>query len=291
MSVKILCDTTCDLSNEQANEMGITLLPLKVFFTDGEQHIDGTLLSKLDFFKKMRESPRLPMTSQINPEEFAEAFTQALEDCDEVVLLTISSGLSGTYNAAVLARESMPEKERIFVIDTWQVSITLALLSREACGMAKQGLSGAEIVAALEDMRPRTKFAAVIGTFDNLKKGGRLPPAVAWVGNVLGIKPVVTLREGKAALIDKVRGSRQKVISWLIDHAEKEGADLVAKPVAVGYGEDSEDGKELIAALAQKNVDTLHLLVLQIGSVIATHVGDKALGIGYICPKPVNSQI
>jgi DegV family protein with EDD domain len=175
-------------------------------------------------------------------------------------------------------------------VDSLQASFTLALLVHEACAMVQQGLGGAEIAAKLEALRLRTHFAAVFDTLDNLRKGGRISPTVSWFGNVLGIKPAITMREGKAALIGNVRGGTQKVISWLIEQAEAGGADFSSRRLAIAYSSDnSEDVKKFIAALTQKSVDTLNLLVVQIGAVIGTHVGEKALGLGYICPESTQS--
>ena len=187
--VRIITDGTSDLSAQRAAELGIDVMPMRVFFGP-ESFLDGVDITREEFFRRLASSEELPTTSQLNPDDFLELFQRYTDQGDQVVGIFISSQLSGTCQSACIAR-GMVESGEIHIVDSRTVTFALALLVEEAARMRDQGLSAAEIAAGVEALAQRTKLLAIVDTLTYLKKGGRISAATAAVGGLLGIKPIV----------------------------------------------------------------------------------------------------
>ena len=205
--VKIITDSTADFTAAEAAELGIDIDHLRTRFGD-EEYVDGIGLSPMQFYEKLVESDVMPCTSQPSPAEFESAFSAALETADEVVAITISAELSGTYQSAVIAAGGFDGRVR--VVDSRSASIGEQILVRYAARLASEGRPAAEIESLLAENRSRICVLALLDTLEYLKRGGRISAAVAFAGGVLSIKPVVTLRDGAVALVGKARGSKKR---------------------------------------------------------------------------------
>ena len=276
--VKIITDSTADFTAAEAAELGIDIVHLRTRFGD-EEYIDGVDITPHQFYEKLVESDVLPTTSQPSPAEFEAAFASALEEAGEVVAITISSALSGTYQSAVIAAEAFGGRVR--VVDSLSASIGEQVIVRRAAQLAAEGLSAAELAGRIEAERGDVCVLALLDTLEYLKRGGRISAAAAFAGGVLAIKPVITLRDGAVVMAGKARGSKNGG-NLLNQFAEKRGIDF-SRPYLLGYTGLSDalllkyaaDSGELWRAYAEE------LPVTAIGSVIGTHGGPGAIAVAF----------
>ena len=276
--VKIITDSTADFTAAEAAGLGIDIVHLRTRFGD-EEYIDGVDITPHQFYEKLVESDVLPTTSQPSPAEFEAAFASALEEAGEVVAITISSALSGTYQSAVIAAETFGDRVR--VVDSLSASIGEQVIVRRAAQLAAEGLSAAELAGRIEAERGDVCVLALLDTLEYLKRGGRISAAAAFAGGVLSIKPVVTLRDGAVALVGKARGSKNggNLLNQLV---EKHGIDF-SRPYLLGYTGLSDallmkyaaDSGELWRSYTEE------LPVTAIGSVIGTHGGPGAIAVAF----------
>ncbi|MBQ8320325.1 MAG: DegV family protein [Clostridia bacterium] len=278
MAVKILVDSAADIGAAEAEELGISMLPLIVGFGE-EEYLDGVDLTPVQFFEKLIEDDVFPKTSQITPFRFEERFSKLTKSGDEVVAITISSKLSGTYAAAVTAAKNFEGK--VFVVDSKNAAIGERLLVQYALRLQKQGLSAREIVQELEEKKGKINLMAMLNTLEYLKKGGRISAAVAFAGELLSIKPVVAVEDGEVKLIGKALGSRKgnNLLNTLV---EKKGIDFSMPLGVVWSGTDDSVLKKYIAdseKLWKGQIDNLPAYA--IGATIGTHVGPGAIGVAF----------
>lgn len=276
--VKIITDSTADFTAAEAAELGIDIVHLRTRFGD-EEYIDGVDITPHQFYEKLVESDVLPTTSQPSPAEFEAAFASALEEAGEVVAITISSALSGTYQSAVIAAEAFGDRVR--VVDSLSASIGEQVIVRRAVQLAAEGLSAAELAGRIEAERGDVCVLALLDTLEYLKRGGRISAAAAFAGGVLAIKPVITLRDGAVVMAGKARGSKNGG-NLLNQFAEKRGIDF-SRPYLLGYTGLSDallmkyaaDSGELWRSYTEE------LPVTAIGSVIGTHGGPGAIAVAF----------
>ena len=187
MAIKLVVDSACDFDQKEAESKGALLVPMEVRFED-DVYLDGVNLSHKEFFEKLIESSDLPKTSQINEFTFEQAFEKAVSEGDEVIAITLSSKLSGTYNSALKASKNFEGK--VYVIDSLNASLGERCLVELAVKLISQGnLTASEIVSQLEEKKKKIQLLAVLGTLKYLKKGGRISSVVALTGEVFSIKP------------------------------------------------------------------------------------------------------
>ena len=278
MALRILVDSTFDFTPEQLELTGIEVVRLHVNF-GGEDFVDGVDITPEGFYERLIESDALPTTSQAAPADFAEAFERLTANGDELVCLTISSKLSGTYQSAMIAAADF--EGRVRVVDTLNVALGAQILARYALRLASGGRGMDEVADELERVKGRVHIIALLDTLEYLKRGGRISAAAAAVGGVFTIKPVITIRDGAVAVIGKARGSKngENLLSQLI---EKHGVDFTM-PYVLGY-------TGLSDALLQKyKADSARLWVGYakdlpvsiVGSVVGTHAGPGAIAVAF----------
>jgi DegV family protein with EDD domain len=275
MALKIVTDSTSDLPESIIKELDISVVPLKVLFGE-EVYRDGIDLSNAEFYAKMSGHKELPTTAQVNPGEFIEEFGKHIEAGDEVVGILISSQLSGTFNSAVIARETMAEG-KISLIDSRNASFGLGLLVIEAARMAKLGKNAREVVTQIESQLQRTPFYGIIDKLENLKKGGRVSSTGALAGTLLGIKPIISLKDGVAVMAGKARGLK-KAYAWVLEDLKNSGCDLNNKLVAIGHASAPADLAEFEEIILHKYTPR-EIIQFDIGAVIGTHTGAGCIGI------------
>lgn len=280
--VKILFDSASDISLAEANAMGAELISIKIRF-GGEEFSDGVDLTREEFFEKLSGSDKLPQTSQINPAEFAAAFEKLTADGSEVVCITLSSKLSGTFKNAVSAAEKFGGK--VFVVDSLNASTGEKILCQYALRLVKEGLGAAEIAAALDEEKGRIRVLAVLDTLKYLKMGGRISAVTAFAGEMLSIKPVIGIVDGEVKLLGKAIGSK-KSGNLLTKLIKENGVDFSMPHGVMWSGADDtmlkryvEDSRDLWAA------ETDSLPAYMIGSTIGTHIGPGAIGVAFYSKK------
>lgn len=278
MSIHIITDSAADLTEENKRRL-YAVVPLSVSFGE-EVFADGVTLSKDKFYERLEKSKELPRTSQPSPEAFEKVFRKLQEKGDSAVVITISSGLSGTYQSACLAAQKYPN---VRVVDSQSVSIGTGVLAEYACSCAEKGMELDELARHLTEKREEIGLIAMVDTLKYLRKGGRISGAAAVAGEVLNIKPVITIKDGKVAILGKARGSR-KANNFLIEQIRRNGVNY-SMPILLGFtGQSDELLQNYVrdsSCLWQGHVD--HLDSVKLCSVIGTHAGPGAVAVAYFC--------
>ena len=277
MSVKIIVDSTADLLPHLARQ--VKIIPLTIRFADRE-YVDGITIDSRKFYEMLVESDELPTTSQANPAVFEEAFAEAVAEGCEVVCITCSSKLSGTYQSALIAAEEFPGK--VFVVDSQTIALGSAILTEYALGLVKKGLNAENIAWKLLQKREKVRLIAMLDTLEYLKKGGRISTTVAFAGGLLNIKPVICIDNGEIKMLGKARGSKQGN-NLLVQEIQKAGGVDFHKPLLLGYtGLSDALLRKYIADSAelwQGNVENLPVQI--VGSVVGTHAGPGAVAVAF----------
>lgn len=280
MAIKLMVDSASDITQVEAEKLGITMMPLIINF-DGEDYYDGADITATEFYEKLIESDALPKTSQITPFRFEETMEKLTKNGDELIVITISSKLSGTHAAAVSAAEKFGGK--VCVIDSLNAAIGERLLCEYALRLIQEGELGLrEIEAELNEKKKKIRLMALLGTLEYLKKGGRISAAVAFAGEILSLKPVIALVEGEVKLIGKALGSRKgnNLLNTLV---EKSGGIDFTMPYGVVYsGIDKSMLDKYVKDSAKLWVHATDCVPeYRIGATIGTHVGPGAVGVAF----------
>jgi fatty acid kinase fatty acid binding subunit len=278
MPVRIVTDSSADLTADEARELGVEIVPLSVRF-GAEEYTDGVDLSVGEFYDKLAASSTLPETSAPSPGAFEAAYRrQAEAGADAVVCITLSSGLSATIQSAQNGAAALADDLDVRVVDSRSITAALGTLVRSSCQAAGRGAGADEIVALVEDMASRTRMIGALDTLDNLKKGGRIGGAQALLGSLLSIKPLLDISTGEVAEAGRAR-TRRKALEWLRDQVFEQPA-VEHLTVCHGMAPDLDD---MLALLAPRYpADKLGVTV--IGPTIGTHGGPRVMGLAWVDP-------
>ncbi len=279
MSIKILADSVSDIPNKIRHELGIEIVPLEVNF-ENRSYKDGNELESKDFFTMLRAADKLPTTSQVNPGDFIRVFKKHIENGDDVILVTLSSKLSGTYSAAVTAKEYLDAGDKVTIIDSQSVSLGYGLMVIEAANLQNRGATKAEIVKMIASRIGSIENIFVFDTLTYLHKGGRLSAGEAMIGGLLNIKPIITIVEGELKPLDKVRG-RKKTIQWVINKMKSSEIDFSDKTVAMYHADDHEYMMEFKSRL-ELELGVKNWIIGEVGAVVGTHSGPGCVAISYV---------
>lgn len=276
--IKILVDSASDIFAEEAEELGVSLIPMQIRFGTDEYY-DGVNLSHTEFFAKLMQSAELPQTSQINEYRFNEKFEELTADGDDVVAIVLSSKLSGTYECAVRAAEKFGGK--VHVVDSMNASAGEKILCLYALRLAKDGATAEQIVEELDRKKSKVRFLAMLGTLEYLKKGGRISSATAAIGKMFSVKPVISIADGAVKMEGKAIGSK-KGSNLLTKFVDMYGIDF-DMPYVLVYSGLSDELLDLYVRDSEKlwknhaNDLPRHL----IGSTIGTHIGPDGIGVAF----------
>lgn len=269
MTVRIVTDSTADIMPGVAETLGITIVPLTVFFGN-EEYLDNIDLDNASFYKKLQESKILPRTSQPPPARFQEAYIKLIEEgADGILSVHLSSGLSGTYQSACTARDTLPEnihKVPIEVINSKSISAGMFLALQKAAAEANEGLSLSEIKAHVEEQFTRTRIFAALDTLEYVHRGGRIGGARAFLGNMLSVKPIVSLKDGTVVAVEQPR-TRSKALARMVQIALDTGP---IEQIAI-----AESNEEVGAQLAEvvKASYKGEVTRYKLGAALGTHTG------------------
>ncbi len=279
MAVRILIDSASDIPPQEAKLRGMAQLSMKIIFGD-QEYTDGIDLTPAQFYALLAASSRLPTTCQIPPDAFSRAFAAAVEAGDDVVAITLSGKLSGTYQSARIAAADYPG--HVYVVDSQNAALGERILIDYAERLVRAGQSAEATAAALDGKKHRIRLLALLDTLEYLKKGGRISAATAFAGSMLSIKPVIAIDEGAVVLVGKARGSRQgnNLLRTLVKSGN--GIDF-SMPLCLAYSGLSNALLQTYIAdsteLWQGQIDRLP--IAPIGATIATHVGPGAIAIAF----------
>jgi DegV family protein with EDD domain len=276
MPVRIVTDSSADLSTDEVARLGIEVVPLSIRFGD-EEYTDGVDLTVEQFYEKLASSADLPETAAPAPGAFEAAFRrQAEAGADAIVCINLSSGLSATCQSAQTAASASDLDVR--VVDSRSITSGLGTQVTLAAEAAAGGASADEVVALVESLVGRTHVLGALDTLDNLKKGGRIGGAQALLGSLLSIKPLLDISSGEVAEAGKAR-TRRKALEWLRDQIFAL-PDVEHLCVAHGMAPDLDD---MLALLAPRYpADAIR--VTTIGPTIGTHGGPRVMGLTWVDP-------
>ena len=276
--VRILTDSAADFSEELARQLNVEVLPLGVTFEDGMAYRDRVDLQPEEFYEKLAACEKLPKTSQPNLGDVLTAFENARDAGDEMVAIFISSQLSGTYQSACMAADTV-EYPGIHVVDSLNAAMGQHLLVRLAVRLRDEGFSATQIAARLDREKHRVCQLAIVDSLKYLHKGGRLPATVAVAGNLLGIKPVIILKDGKVKLAGKGRGLPGAYVS-LFKLIDSEGGIDPDSGMVIGYTQNPR-GAEPIQQYLTGNLKLPAASLCHVGPAIGTHTGPRCAGIAF----------
>lgn len=273
--IRLLVDTASDISIN--NDKNIKVIPLSVTIND-KTYLDGYELGHDEFYEMLTTTQTFPKTSQPAPQAYVEAFEEAKEAGDTVLCVLLSSGVSGTYQSAVLAK-NIVEYDNIYIIDSLTGAYGVKLLVDEALKLIEEGKAIEEIVDHLEDLKSRTRVYLSVDTLDYLYRGGRLDKKSAVIGNIVKIKPIITVtREGTIGVVGKAVGMIRAMGS-LIDIINKEEVDTNHNFYTIYTS-----GTTNVEKLEKKIINNGTTITerVQLGPVVGTHLGPEAFGVIYI---------
>ena len=276
--IRILTDSASDILPAEAQQLGVSVIPLNVTLEDGTVLRDGVDMTPTVYYGLMAQCHKLPTTSQPSPELFEHFFLEAAAAGDEVIGIFLSHELSGTYQSAKIAAD-MANVDNVLFVDSANVCLGEALLVRLAVQLRDAGKTSGQIVAALEHARDHLHLVAAIDDLKYLRKGGRLPAAAAVAGGLLGIKPLITIKEGKVAMAGKARGLPGAYVA-LFKKIEELGGIHPSLPTVAGYTVSPREVVPIQSYLCD-NLSLTAPLVRQIGCVIGTHAGPGAFGLAF----------
>ena len=276
--IRILTDSASDILPAEAEQLGVTVIPLNVTLEDGTVLRDGIDKTPSEYYALLKECHKLPTTSQPSPELFERFYQDAAAAGDEVLGIFLSHELSGTWQCARLAAD-LVNVDNVLFVDSANVCLGEGLLVRLAVQLRAAGKTLVQIATDLEHAKEHLHLVAAIDDLKYLRKGGRLPAAVAVAGGMLGIKPLITIQDGKVAMAGKARGLPGAYVA-LFKKVEEMGGITPAFPALAGYTVSTREVTPIQTYL-RDNLQQEDLLVRQIGCVIGTHAGPGAFGIAF----------
>jgi DegV family protein with EDD domain len=280
MPVRLVCDSTADLSAADRDAGRVIVVPLKVIFGD-ESLVDGVDIDAERFYARMRTSSRNPTTSQPTPAEFEAAFREATANGDSVVCTTLSAEMSGTHGAAMQAREALPDLD-IHVVDTRTVGVGHNAIVRGAVEAAGEGRSATEIVELIRGIIARQRSIFTVDTLEYLRRGGRIGGARALLGSVLNIKPVLQVHDGRIEPHDRVRTYQRALDRIASEVIAASGETGRRARVVLGHADRLADCRGLADRIRDHCEGEPEIIA--IGPIVGCHAGPGTIGLSFYLP-------
>ncbi|TWI55119.1 DegV family protein [Halalkalibacter nanhaiisediminis] len=275
--IKIVTDSTADIPASLVEELGITVVPLNVTFSDEESYEDGVSLTADQFYKKVEQSGIIPSTSQPTPHQFEEVYRSLLDEDSTIISIHLSSKLSGTFQSATIAKQAIDEENVIHVIDSKRASYAIGIIVVEVAKLANEGKSLDACLARLEELLDDTNVFFMVDTLDFLQKNGRIGKASALLGTMLKIKPILSLSaEGEVYSHEKARGQK-KALNRMIELLKDQYG---TSPIHLGifHAVNETLAMEMCKRLKEE-FDVQSDVITSIGAVIGAHVGPGTIAI------------
>ena len=270
--IRIVTDTASDITRQEAKVKGIDLVALRIVFGD-QDFIQEEADNFRSFYERLESDKEFPKTSRPTPSQYLSVYRDAEEKGQDVIVISVSSGLSGTYESALVAKKMTDYQDHIHVIDSQQAILGQRLLVDYAVSLRQQGAATESIVEKIESLKERVKIFGVIDTLKYLKKGGRIPASLAFIGQTLQLKPIIELKQGQLGQLDKKRGlksARKAMKAQLTKHSIDP-----AFPILFGYTYQADNAKKFMEDMMEYYPQT-QLDLYPVGGIIGSHVGPKA---------------
>lgn len=274
-SIGVVTDSTADLQPSVHERLGVAVVPLIINW-DGQTYRDKIDLSQADFYRRLRTSKSLPRTGSPSLVAFETVFREQLKQHDAVVSVNLAARLSGTYEVARRAAESV-DPQRIAVVDSGSVSVCLGWLAETAADLARQGAALAEIVERLEEVRGRVRILALLETLEFLQRGGRIGRAAALAGTLLSVKPILSVKDGEVAPLERVRtmnGALRRLVELVVGQGPVERLGVIDADAATNAAEVEKQLRERYPDLTVERGE--------LGPVVGTHGGPGVVGVGVL---------
>lgn len=276
--VRILVDSSADFSKEELEAKNLLMVPLTITINNTDNYKDVLELERAELYRLLTTDNTRVMTSQPSPQDFLEKFQEVKDAGDEVVCILLSSGLSGTYQSACLAKE-MVDYDKIYLVDSLTATVAIRILTDYALQLVEEGRSAAEIAEIMEQMKSKLEIRAVVDTLKFLYLGGRVSRTTAIVGDAVTIKPAILVsRDGLVEVCNKYLGVRRAVKDLTAQFVK---ADVNRNfPVYMVYSQTDDNAQLLKKALndAGETVDGAY----EIGATIGVHTGPGVFGVIYV---------
>lgn len=282
--VKIISDSTCDLSQELIARYNIEIVPLHILLGE-QEYEDGKSITPDEIYAWSDENGATPKTSAVGIEQMVEAYRPHLEQGDEIVVFSISSEMSTTNNVMRMAAAELDAEDKVFVIDSANLSTGVGLQVIEAAIMAQEGKSAEEIVAHISDVTPRVRASFVVDTLTYLHRGGRCSGVAALAGGMLKLHPKIVVEDGKMKPEEKFRGKMSKVVMDYVKSIEADLKNAEKDRVFITHSGSEPEILDAVKAYLEELNLFKEILVTRAGGVISSHCGPGTLGVLYIAGK------
>lgn len=284
--IKIMADSTCDLTDEVLKRYDISLAPLTINI-EGKIYKDRIDIQPDEFYGMMEALPEFPTTGMPSPAEYLKIMNEAVEaGHDEIVCICMSSGTSGAYQSAVLARdyffeENLDSNVKVHVVDSKSMSHGSGWLILKSAMMRERGASFEEIVSFNEKYKTKIKHFLSVDDLDHLIKSGRLTNASAIIGKILMLKPIMSMKDGKGAIVGKERGLK-RVLQHYTQEFMKRNDPEMTDFIILGYTSDRKVAENLKAKIQRDTDFSGDIHIMQMGVSVGTHVGLGAISMFFV---------
>jgi len=279
--VKIISDSTCDLSKELVEKYDVEIVPLHILLGEDEYE-DGKSITPDEIYEWSDAHSATPKTSAAGIEQMIDVYRPHLENGVEIVIFSISGEMSTTNNVMRMAAAELDAEDKVFVIDSANLSTGEGLLVIEAAIMAQAGKSGAEIAARMEELKPRVRASFVVDTLTYLHRGGRCSGVAALAGGMLKLHPKIVVENGKMKPEEKFRGKMSKVVMDYVKSMEADIKNAETDRVFITHSGSEQEIIDAVYAYLEELGIFKEILVTRAGCVVSSHCGPGTLGVLYI---------
>lgn len=284
--IKLMADSTCDLSEDIIKKYNIAIAPLNIII-NGTTYKDKVDITPDEFYTMLPELESLPTTSMPSPEEYLKIIDSAIEEgYTEILCICMSSGTSGSYQSAVLAEQLFYENHpnspiKIYIVDSLSMSHGSGWLIMKTAMLLEQGYSLDELILFNETNKIRVKHFLCVDDLNNLIKSGRLTNASAFIGKLLKVKPIMSMKKGKGAIVAKERG-RNRVLKFYIEEFVNRIDDELTNFIIIGYTSDINMANILSEKIKTETNFKGEIYIMQMGVSVGTHVGLGGLSLFFL---------
>jgi len=273
--IKIITDSTADLSKEIYEKYDIEVLPLLINFGE-ESYLDGVEINPNKIFERIEKEDVLPTTAQVIPSRFIETYKKYLSEGYKIISIHMSSSMSGTYQSACIAKETL-ETQDIIVIDSQNVTAALGILVIKAAKLREKGYDIAKIEEELNNIKDKIRLSVYFDSLEYLVRGGRISKTAGKVGGILGIKLILEIRDGLMSVKDKIRGNK-KSIKKIINDLENANLDDEVPVILIDVN--NIEIKEALRAYMKNN--KVNFVECPVGSTVSIHSGPGCCGLVFL---------
>ncbi len=279
--IGVASDSTCDLSKELLDRYGITILPLHVILDDKEYR-DGVDIHPKDIYEWSDQTKKTPKTAAFSPAEAEEFIKAQLEKVDELIFFDISDAMSGSRNVMQVAVQTLGVEDRVFVMDSMNLSTGIGLLVVQAAILAKQAASAKEVVDEIVKLRPRVRASFVVDTLVYLYRGGRCSGTAALLGSAIKMHPSIHVIDGKMQVGRKYRGNMDRVVKNYVEDQMELMQGAVKDRIFITHSGSEPDIVEAVRRQLKEMNYFDEVIETRAGSVISSHCGPGTLGVLFI---------